>query len=310
MPTTRRLALAIGLVISTVSLTLAGTTPTLAAALDSADAAGTPATNAVPNPDAPHDGQVAGARYGAGISVDNPTTTRTFKALHDQMRGESVESGIQTIHTNIGTSFNASTSGAQATQSVSPKIEPANPGTTLYTPTMYPSGGSCIEVSTAYFYSNQVVAAWDWCRAIRFVAEVDIDKDFMNTYTKHKNYSVQIIQTDPSDNTWTAYLFNYQSAQWETFFTQNGTSQVGMGEGWDIYELYSELDGSGESYACADLKRKRVESKGIMVGVGGTLVPADPTVASNHWDHPLGDFHCPSLKYQMVDPFEHWKAKG
>ena len=47
-----------------------------------------------------------------------------------------------TIHEYVGTSFKPNTVGSQATQSVSTKIKPANGGTTLYTPTMYPSGGS------------------------------------------------------------------------------------------------------------------------------------------------------------------------
>ena len=31
-------------------------------------------------------------------------------------------------------------------------------------------------MTTAYFFGSQVVAAWDWCEAIRFVAQVPIDK--------------------------------------------------------------------------------------------------------------------------------------
>src|SRR5205823_11788695 len=107
------------------------------------------------------------------------------------------------------------------------------------TPTMYPSGGSCIEVSTAYFHTSQVVAAWDWCVLIRFVASVPIDASFLATYAVGHNYAVQIVQTDPSTNEWTAYLFNYVTGQWDTLFAQSGTSQVGLAEGWDLYELYS-----------------------------------------------------------------------
>ena len=312
MPTFRKLFVAAGLTLGTASLTLVGPAASLASPTSTASA--TPVahvTGAVPDANAPHAGDVAGVRHGSDVSINNPTSVQAFKTLHDQMRGQSTDGvGPDTIHEYVGTSFDPSTVGSQATQSVSPKIEPANPGTTLYTPTMYPSGGSCIEISTAYFHDEQVVAAWDWCHAITFVAEKPIDKSFMKTYTKNKNYSVQILQTDKSSNTWTSYLYNYKTDKWEKFYSQSGTSQVGLGAGWDIYELYSELKGDGTSYACDDLKNKRVEAQGIMVGVDGKLVPADPSNAGHDYDVPLSEFHCPSLSYQMVHQYDHWKAKG
>jgi hypothetical protein len=311
MPTSRKLIAALGLVLGTASLTLAGSVPSLAATTQTIAAAPSAETaSSVPSPNAPHVGDVTGARYGPGISINNPTSVAAFKSLHEQMLGHFSGSRLDLIHEYVGTSFNATTLGSQATQSVSTQIKPADPNTTLYTPTMYPSGGSCIEISTAYFYDSQVVAAWDWCQAITFVAEVAIDADFMSTYTQNKNYSVQIVQTKKADNTWTAYLYNYATATWEKFFTQNGTSQVGLGEGWDIYELYSNINPNGKSYACIDLRKKRVEAQGIMVGVDGSLVLADPTNAGDDYDVPLSQFQCPSLHYQMITQFNHWKARG
>lgn len=312
MPIYRKLLVAAGLTLGTASLTLAGTVPSFASPTPTIAAA--PATHSsgvVPDANAPHAGQVAGVQYGSDISINNPTSVGAFTTLHDQMRGVSTDGvGPDTIHEYLGTSFASSTVGSQATQSVSPKIKPANPGTTLYTPTMYPSGNSCIEISTAYFHDDQVVAAWDWCHAITFVAQKDINRSFMKTYTQQKNYSVQILQTDKASNTWTAYLYNFKTEKWEKFYSQSGTSQVGLTSGWDIYELYSEIAPGGESYACADLKGKRVEAQGIMVGVGGTLVPADPSNAGHDYDVPIGDFQCSSLTYQMVHQYDHWKAKG
>src|SRR6266576_2040765 len=127
---------------------------------------------------------------------------------------------------------------------------------------MYPND-ACIEVTTAYFFGSQAVAAWDWCKAIRFVAQVDINKRFMRTYTLDKNYSTQIVRTNPSNNEWTAYLYNYKTATWDTLFKQSGTGQTGLAEGWDIYELYTNVRPNGQSYACSDLKDKRVESQDI-----------------------------------------------
>lgn len=319
MPTYRKLVLRAGVAAGVSALALGGTVASYAAPAPSGAAAGSAAKPAassgvVPPTTAPHRGVVAGLRTGPTISIGNPSSLHAFRVLHAQLRstvtGQPAGATPATIHENVGTSFDADTVGSQATQSVSTKIKPADPNTTLYTPTMYPSGGSCIEMSTAYFHTSQVVAAWDWCKAITFVADVKIDKSFMRTYTHHHNYSTQILQTDAASNTWTSYLYNYKTKAWEKFFRQNGTSQVGLDEGWDIYELYSTLDPNGQSYACADLEGKRVEAKGIKVGVDGHLVRATPARAGNDYDVPLSDFHCSSLTYSMISAYSHWEAIG
>jgi hypothetical protein len=317
MPTYRKPALALGVAATAAALTLAGTVATYASTTHES-ATSTSYNGVLPDPNAPHVGTVAGLQTGPHISIRNQQSVHAFRVLHQSLiaasKGASGDS-IDTIHPSDGTSFNASDSGSQASQSVSLKIHVGNQGTTLYTPTTYPSAGgtpgSCIEMSTAYFYGKQVVAAWDWCKAINFVAEVKIDKAFMKTYTKKHYYSTQIIQTNASNNTWTSYLYNYKTKTWQQFFQQNGTGQIGAGyQGWDVYELYSELDGNGQSYACADLQGKRVAAKGIMVGVNGTLVPADSTNAGQAYDHPNSDFHCNSFSYNMINPLNHWKAIG
>lgn len=314
MPTYRKLTVGVGVLLAAMSLTIAGTVASSAAPSERVAASGS--SSVIPNATAPHVGHVAGVQYGPHISLNNHQSVHAFKTLHNQMlgTGHTSKADIDTIHEYVGTSFNQSTVGSQATQSVSTKIH-AGPNTpALYTPTMYPSGGStpgsCIEISTAYLPGSDAVAAWDWCHAITFVAQKTINKSFMKTYTKKKNYSVQILQTKASNNTWTAYLYNYKTDKWESFYSQSGTSQVGNAEGWDIYELYSEIKGDGQSYACDDLAGKRVEAQGIKVGVDGSLVTADPTNAGDDYDVPLSDFDCDSLTYHMITPFSHWKAKG
>jgi hypothetical protein len=315
MPTYRKLTLGAGAMLAAVSLTIAGTVAS-SASPSARDAVGRSSKSVIPSPTAPHVGHVAGVQYGPHISTNNHQAVHAFKTLHNQMRGTGHPSktDIDTIHEYVGTSFNADTVGSQATQSVSTKIHAGPQTPALYTPTMYPSGGgtpgSCIEISTAYLPGSDTVAAWDWCHAIRFVAQKTINRSFMQTYTKKKNYSVQILQTDPSNNTWTAYLYNYDTGKWEKFYSQSGTSQAGLGEGWDIYEIYSEIKGDGQSYACDDLAGKRIEAKGIKVGVGGNLVTADPSHAGDDYDVPLSQFQCDSLTYNMLKPFSHWKAIG
>jgi hypothetical protein len=266
-----------------------------------------------PNPKAPRGGMVRGLRTGRRIPVNTRANTRRFLALHRQMRNaiHGKTGSTQTIHEYVGSSFDdlAGFNGAQATQSVSTRIHVRNSGTTLYMPTMYPND-SCIEVTTAYFFGSRAVAAWDWCQAIRFVAQVAINKSFVDTYTVNGNYTTQIVRTNASDNEWTAYLYNYTTSRWDTLFTQSGTGQTGLVEGWDIYELYSNLQSNGQSYACVDLKKRRVESQDIQVEIGSTWNLADPAHAGNDYDVPLANFHCSSLHYQMLTPFSHWKAKG
>jgi hypothetical protein len=175
---------------------------------------------------------------------------------------------------------------------------------------MYPNGASCVEVATAYFFGSQVVGAWDWCVQIRFVVQVQITNQFMRNYTQNMNYSVQIVQTNEATNQWTAYLYNYTRGVWQTMFAQSGTGQTGLSEGWDLYELYSDLKGDGQSYACDDLSGRRIESQGIQVQIGATWEPADAGTAGDDYDVPLSEFHCDSLRYRMITPFSHWKAIG
>jgi hypothetical protein len=311
MPAKRSFTLAVAVLLGTASLFVAGASAGYAAPAAPASPAG---SSHGPNPNAPHTGVVRGVQTGSNISANNPASRRAFLELHQQMLGVDLGAPAKpdTIHEYVGTSFDNITDseGSQATQSVSPNIKPADPGTTLYTPTMYPSGGSCVEVSTAYFHTSQVVAAWDWCVQIRFVAQITIDASFMTTYTQDKNYSVQIVMTDKATNEWSSYLYDYTTATWDLLFKQHGTSQVGLAEGWDLYELYSNLKPNGQSYACIDLRKKRVESQNIQVRIGSTWFTADPAHASNDYDVPLSEFHCKSLRYQMITQFSHWKAKG
>jgi hypothetical protein len=318
MPCHRKLTRGVGALFGAVLLTIAGTGAFAASPPPRSDAARPPTrATVVPKAGAPHHGHVIGVEYGATIAINNARAVHAFRILHRGLIGGVTAKGgqaLDTIHPSDGTSFNADTVGSQATQSVSPKIKPTRRDTTLYTPTMFPSGGStagsCIEMSTAYFHDSQVIAAWDWCQAIDFVAEVHINKRFMKTYTLHNSYSTQIVQTESSTNTWTSYLYNYRTATWEEFYSQSGTSQLAGVQGWDVYELYSEVDGAGQSYACADLEGKRISARGIEVGVGGTLVPADSSNAGQAYDHPDSDFHCDGFSYAMVDPLSHWKAIG
>jgi hypothetical protein len=269
-----------------------------------------------PSPTGVHRGVVQGVQRGAGIALRNAGAVHAFRVLHEGLLHPAKAGPATTIHVNVGTSFNPSSSvlGSQAQQSVSTKIHASKTGTYLYTPTMYPSGGtqgSCIEVTTAYTFGSAAVAAWDWCHAINFVAEVQITKSFMKTYTVNGHYSVQIVQTDAATNQWTAYLYNDTTNAWEQLFQQSGTSQISPSTaGWDVYELYSDLASNGQSYACADLAGRTIDARKILIDRAGTWKSASPKISGHAYDQPLANFHCDGITYTVLSPNDHFAVTG
>lgn len=279
-----------------------------------------PSTGVDLSPTAPADGVVSGVLRGAAVPHNSSADVSRFLAAHAQRTGAplTLASGgpragdpVKTIHPaqGIGLMDRYNPTGASATHSVAPGLTITHPGSTVYVPTLYPPGGACIEVSTRYVQGTRDVAAWDWCRSINFAASVRIDDDFVAKYTKANAYRVRIVQTDSGSNTWTASLYNVQKGGWDTLFTSGGTSQGGNG-GWDIYELYSGVDTSGESHVCGDLHGIRFEASAITVLADGQWAPASPDNADTHYDQPSDNFACPGHQYQLVTEYDHWRATG
>ena len=111
-------------------------------------------------PNAPRGGAVAGLQTGAHISVNNAGVRAAFRALHRQMRDGRIhgKSGrVSTIHEYVGTSFQdlAGFNGAQATQSVSTKIQRRQLRAPRCTCRRCIRTASCIEVTTAYFFGSR-----------------------------------------------------------------------------------------------------------------------------------------------------------
>jgi hypothetical protein len=267
-----------------------------------------PALATGPNPNAPHGGAVAGAQYGSQIAIRSAAVVGRLRAIGGRM-GVHFPGRVSatTIHETIGTQFESYMVGSQANQSVSTSIV-ASKDTTLYMPTMYPGDGSCIEVSTVYTASANYVGAWDWCHANTFEAEVTINASFISTYTRHGAYSVQIVQTAASTNTWTAYLYDYSTGRWNQFYRQSGTGYFGLSAlGWDMFEMYSTVS-KGTSAACADLAGQTVSSSNIELKDGSTWKPAGKSNASGLGDHPVSAFDCAGLKFDMLQDYSHWQV--
>jgi hypothetical protein len=254
---------------------------------------------------------------GAAVRARTADQTDTFIDAHvglvgHPLAGRAVQPRATTIHPSQGTAFvnTGNNQGAFAVQSVTTSLHPANRGTTIYTPTMYPAGGSCIEVTTVYTSSVQAVEAWDWCNHINFEASVTINSSFLTRYTNGTGaYTVEILRTNAASNTWTAYLFDYTTNSYDTFYTSSGSTQAGT-TGWDINELYSNLMSNGQSYACTDLAGKTFSGNNIQVDLGGTWTAAAPGNSDTRFNTPASGFDCGSMSFQFVNQYNHWQVTG
>jgi hypothetical protein len=243
----------------------------------------------------------------AGAASGTATGTATDSASGTGLRP------LLTIHPAQGTSFKSlsGADGSCATQSVSTQLSVNESSTTIYTPTMYPPGGSCVELVTVYTRYQRSVSAWDWCQSVNFAASVPINSSFLSTYTNGSGaYTGRVVKTSAASNTWSASLYNYTTGQWDTLFTQSGTNQSGRTDGWDIEELYSSVGSSGQAYSCAEMSGLTFESSSISVRNNGSWSPASTANADTHYDAPNSAFYCPSRSYQMISAYDHWKVVG
>jgi hypothetical protein len=276
------------------------------------------ATSAAPTPLTPTAARTAHAAVrnelrGAQARAATKGQDQSFLAAHAGLLPRSARSPkapADTIHPAQGTAFvnEGNDQGAFSTQSVTTQLHPTDGGTTIYTPTMYPAGGSCIEVTTVYTSGTQAVEAWDWCNKIDFEASVPIDSSFLSRYTNGTGaYTVQITQTDASSNTWAAYLYDYSTSSYDTLFTSSGSTQAGN-TGWDINELYSNVQSDGQSYACTDMANLTFSADNIQVDLGGTWTAASPSNSDTEFDQPASAFDCPAMQYQMITQYSHWQV--
>jgi hypothetical protein len=259
---------------------------------------------------------VRGVQRGAEVSRQTAGQLDSFRATHTALVGHSL--GTLAVHPNVsihpaqGTAFvdKGNDQGSFATQSVTTNLHPANGGTTIYTPTMYPAGGSCIEITTVYTNSTQAVEAWDWCNHINFEASVAINAAFVSKYTNGAGaYTAEILRTNASTNTWVAYLYDYTTGSYDTLYTSSGSTQAGT-TGWDVNELYSDVNSSGQSYACADLAGKTFSGSNIQVDLGGTWTAAAPGNADTRYNTPASGFDCSSMSFHYVTQYSSWQVTG
>jgi hypothetical protein len=213
-----------------------------------------------------------------------------------------------TFHANWGVYPSETIDGAQANQQVDSFTLPSSSGDTIYSPTLDPSSIDCIEVTTIYVGGADYVGAWNWCASSPSFAVLTGDQSasFQAAYTTvtsgRRFYTIQDVQTNATTNQWTAYLYNYSTGAWDTFFQSANTSKLGQsGGGWDMDEVYTTYDASTQSGTyCNQIGTADWESTGLTYKIGGSWVKASPSNAST--SYPTGlDIGCPAAHFTTPD---------
>jgi hypothetical protein len=267
-----------------------------------------------------HDPPLAGWRHGPRLAELTAAAQAPGSTTPPSDLTTNLKSWTGLFHGYWGAFPSVATTGAQATQSVNPAVQlGSSDHDTLYSPTLYPTGASCIEVSTIYAYDTTNskpgtwVGAWDWCGTHGFHVRKTVDASFLSTYTVTKSgqdyYTVQDVLTNATTNTWTAYLYNYQTAAWDTLYTSSGSSG-GTNLGWQIDEVYTNYNSStGEGAYCTQSHGADWETSVLNYRIGETWVAADPSNSGMNLAAPRGsDLGCATSGFALPSANDDFKV--
>ncbi|MBB4927633.1 hypothetical protein [Kitasatospora kifunensis] len=283
-------------------------------------AAASSSPTVTPNQNAPVHGTVKDRITGPHtVNAQNRAAVEKFRQAHS--RSAARHPADATNHDWWGTEVSPDSSaltGITATQSVDSSLLLSNSDDVLYAPTVKPRDGACIEVVTVHTSTAPQIWAWDWCTtsADQSVgATENVDSSFLSTYGTTVNgrgaYTVKVALTDPASNTWTAYLYNYATGTWQTFFTSSGTDQAGVSYGWDMFEYYSSVNpATGNVQVCDDLSGRTVESSSIQLQTSAGWAAADPTNSSIFPSATMdpSSYLCSGVNSSVVTPNSDWQV--
>lgn len=311
------------------SLLVSLATPALAAPASPAVPVSSPSLRAaIPSARAPHSGKVVPGLTGALARRNDPpaSASQRFAQLNGASHAAAhraagaagsagdVRPGLVgwsgDFHGYWGTDPGQTIYGAQATQSLNPALVAPKTGSQfIYAPTLDPSGIDTIEMTTIYDAGGNYVGAWDWGAANPgFAKTAAINSGFLATYATKVNgvyfYSVQNVQTNATANTWTAYLYNYTTKTWDTFYSSSNTGKLSnSGGGWDMDEVYTAYNSStGEGDYCTGTYGDTFESTGLQyrLSSGGAWTPATTANSVTNLAYPRGaDLGCANLDYAL-----------
>jgi hypothetical protein len=214
-----------------------------------------------------------------------------------------------TLHAVWGTMVPTTSAfiGAMATQSVDANLKVAA-NEFVYAPTLMPGTDSCIELTTIYSAGAAQLGAWDWCAtAPSFVKVRTVDAAFLATYTAtvhgRSAYTEKTVVTDEATNTWTTYLYNHATGNWDVFDSVSGPAALSnTTAGWDLFEIYTNTDpNSGNGYYCADSRGVSWESSGMQWSFTSGVWQKPDTSNSSLASPPTpASFRCPTLTFSIV----------
>jgi hypothetical protein len=111
-------------------------------------------------------------------------------------------------------------------------------------------------------------------------------------------YTIEDVQTNATTNQWTAYLYNYSTGNWDTFFQSASTSKLSnSGGGWDMDEVYTTYNSSTLSGSyCNQIGGADWESTDLTYLIGGSWVAASPSNATTSYPSGL-NIGCPAAHF-------------
>ena len=170
---------------------------------------------------------------------------------------------------------------------------------------------------TSYGPSGPQVWAWVHCGGVSQVGKaVPIDAAFVAKYTTtvngQKAYTFDVYQTNAATNAWTAYLYNYTTHAYDTFYSASGTWNLAgiYNAGWNAFEVYTAADpATGKGYYCSDLAGKSFTSTGGQVRRFGAWVQLNNTNSSVAGPVTGSSLLCPTLAFTLTRANDQWLAK-
>jgi hypothetical protein len=320
----------LALIPAACALFLAPAVPALAATPPPAVVTPSAAQPALPSPTAPYSGQTVPGITGAAAQENDPPVSASQRlAQINAVEQGTAESGAAAappgpaglaapgiapwkgqFHGLWGTDPQKTTYGAEATQSLNPRLTAPKTGAVfIYAPTLDPSSIDTIEMTTIYDGGGNYVGAWDWGAAKPGFAKVAIiNSNFLARYATAVSgryfYSVRDVQTKASTNTWTAYLYNYKNRAWDTFYTSSDKAKLsGNAGGWDQDEVWTDYDSStAEAYYCTATYGDLFESTGLKyrLTAGGAWRAATPSDSTSTPAYPDGsDLGCGAVGFAL-----------
>jgi len=216
------------------------------------------------------------------------------------------------LHGYWGTDNDKTNYGAEATQSLNSFVLPAGSKDLLYAPTLDPSGIDCIEMTTVYSGGHDEIGAFNWCEAQPNWGKLTADNtasfraDYTVTLSGQRFYTVLDEQTNAKTNRWIAYLFNYHTGKWDTFFSSASTKKLSnTGGRWDMFEDYTyDNKATGEGSYCSYTYGANWESQSLEYEVSrGTWAFATPANSHPNIAYPRGsDLGCDTNHFAYPNP--------